>query len=95
MRPPVPVGEAKRDAAGACDPHPARRDERHRTYNSEDEMMTYEIEQLARDLCDMDAAEADATLEDASAFPEWDNAGGERRDYWRQEARKRLAAQVS
>lgn len=48
------------------------------------------VEQLAEELCEWDAGEAEAVLEDASAHPGWEDSSEQRRDLFRAQARQQL-----
>lgn len=49
------------------------------------------IEELARDMCDQDNAEADACLDDGNErFPYWEKSSEERRDHFRRKARQQM-----
>ena len=53
------------------------------------------IEELAQDLCEMDACEADAVLdtaEEAARFPGWQQSNEQRRDHFRAKAREGVAS---
>lgn len=50
------------------------------------------LEELAADLCEIDATKADAQLDDASAFPSWKNANEKRRAHFMEKARQEVDA---
>ncbi len=50
------------------------------------------LEELARDMCDSDAAMADAVMENASGYPDWRNASEQKRAYWLGRAREEIVA---
>lgn len=50
------------------------------------------IEELAADLCEVDAVQADAMLDDASAYSSWDKANEKRRAHFLAKARQEVEA---